>query len=62
MSPGRFEAMLRAIVGYEMQIEALRGTRKLGQNKKGEALAGAIAGLEENGHADIAALMRAEKS
>jgi transcriptional regulator len=58
MSPGRFEAMLRAIVGYEIQIEALRGTRKLGQNKRGSELAGAIAGLEASGHADLAALMR----
>lgn len=58
MSPGRFEAMLKAIVGYELQVEALRGTRKLGQNKKSGELAGAIAGLEGSGHADIAALMR----
>lgn len=33
MSPGRFEAMLPAIVGFEMTLTALRGTRKLGQNK-----------------------------
>ena len=33
MTPGRFEAMLKAIIGYELQIEDLRGTRKLGQNK-----------------------------
>lgn len=32
MTPGRFEVMLKAIIGYELQIEALRGTRKLGQN------------------------------
>ena len=61
MSPGRFEAMLKAIVGYEIEIEALRGTRKLGQNKNGSELAGAIAGLEASGHADIAALMRGEQ-
>jgi transcriptional regulator len=62
MSPGRFEAMLKAIVGYELRIEALRGTRKLGQNKKGAELAGAIAGLEASGHADIAALMHSSLS
>ena len=45
MSPGRFEAMLKAIVGYELSIEALRGTRKLGQNKKDAERAGAAEGL-----------------
>jgi transcriptional regulator len=34
MTPALFEGMLKAIVGYEMTIEALRGTRKLGQNKR----------------------------
>ena len=34
MSPGRFEAMLKAIVGFEMNVEALRGTDKRGQHKK----------------------------
>lgn len=33
MTPGRFEGMLKAIIGYELKIEALRGTRKLSQNK-----------------------------
>jgi transcriptional regulator len=61
MSPGRFEAMLKAIVGYELQIEALRGTRKLGQNKRGSELAGAIVGLEASGQSEIAALMRDEQ-
>jgi transcriptional regulator len=42
MSPGRFDAMLKAIVGYELRIEDLRGTRKLGQNKhEAERLAAA---------------------
>ena len=27
LAPGRFEAMLKAIVGYELRIESLRGTR-----------------------------------
>jgi transcriptional regulator len=62
MRPGRFEAMRKAIIGYELSIEALRGTRKLGQNKKAEEQAGAIAGLEAAGHTEIAALMRASSS
>jgi hypothetical protein len=62
MNPGRFEAMMKAIVGFELQIEGLRGTRKLGQNKKGAEMEGAIAGLEAAGRADMAALMRASSS
>jgi transcriptional regulator len=58
LSPGRFERMLRAIVGYEMKIEMLRGTRKLGQQKKADEMAGAIAGLEAAGQSDMAQLMR----
>lgn len=60
MSEGRFEAMTKAIIGYELAIEALRGTRKLGQNKKAEERAGAVAGLAEAGRADMAQLMARE--
>jgi transcriptional regulator len=59
MSPGRFEAMLTAIVGYELVIESLRGTRKLGQHKKGAERTGAADGLAPIDPA-LAALMRAE--
>jgi transcriptional regulator len=59
MSPGRFEAMLKAIVGYELSIEALRGTRKLGQNKNEEERIGAAEGLAPF-NPDLAALMRPE--
>ena len=62
MSPGRFEKMLKAIVGYELVIEDLRGTRKLGQTKSAAETEGAIAGLEAAGHVDIAELMRAASS
>ena len=57
MSPGRFEAMLKAIVGFEMDIEALRGTRKLGQNKAESERHGAADGLAPFNPA-MAALMR----
>lgn len=56
MSPGRFEAMLKAIIGYELAIEDLRGTRKLGQHKPEQALAAAD-GMEPFAPA-MAALMR----
>jgi len=57
MSPGRFEAMLKAIIGYELTIEDLRGTRKLGQNKKDAERQGAADGLAPFDPA-MAALMR----
>lgn len=57
MDPARFAAMLKAIVGYELTIEDLRGTRKLGQNKRRAELAGAIEGLAPFNPA-VADLMR----
>ncbi len=58
MSPGRFEAMLKAITGFELGIEALRGTRKLGQHKKAAEQEGAAAGLAPFSP-EMAALMAA---
>jgi transcriptional regulator len=57
MSPGRFEAMLKAIVGYELVIEDLRGTRKLGQHKSQAERQGAADGLAPF-NPTLAALMR----
>ena len=57
MTPGRFEAMLKAIVGYEMRIEAIRGTRKLGQMKRLDERRAAAAGVAGAGNAAMAALM-----
>ncbi len=45
MTPGRVEGLLKAIIGYELTIEDLRGTRKLGQHKSAAERAGAAAGL-----------------
>jgi transcriptional regulator len=45
LSPERFNGLLKAIVGYELTIEALRGTRKLGKNKMVAERAGAAVGL-----------------
>jgi transcriptional regulator len=58
MSPGRFETMLKAIVGFELSIDALRGTRKLGQNKNASERAKASDGLAAAGGTELAALMR----
>ena len=57
MTPGRFEAMLKAIVGFEMRIEAIRGTRKLGQMKTLDERRAAAAGVAGAGNAAMAALM-----
>jgi transcriptional regulator len=59
MSSGRFEAMLKAIVGFELGIEALRGTRKLGQNKPEKERIAAAEGLAPFDPL-MAALMRQE--
>jgi transcriptional regulator len=59
MTPGRFDAMMKAIVGYEMTIEGLRGTRKLGQHKMEAERIGAADGLAPI-NPILAALMRAE--
>lgn len=58
MTPGRFEAMLPAIHGFELSVETLRGTEKMGQHKGAAEMAGAAAGLAGAGRGDVAALMR----
>ena len=57
MTPGRFEAMLKAIVGFEMRIETIRGTRKLGQMKTLDERRAAAAGVAGAGNSVMAALM-----
>lgn len=57
MDPRRFEAMLKAIVGYELMIDELRGTRKLGQHKSEAERQGAADGLAPF-NPTLAALMR----
>jgi transcriptional regulator len=59
MTPGRFEGMLKAIIGYELRIEDLRGTRKLGQHKSESERRGAAEGLAPYNPA-LAALMEKE--
>lgn len=58
MADGLFDRMLGAITGFEMRIEAWRGTRKLGQNKPEAARAAAADALDALGQDAIAALMR----
>ncbi|THD61439.1 FMN-binding negative transcriptional regulator [Phenylobacterium sp.] len=56
MSPGRFEAMLRGIVGARLTVERLEGTSKLSQNKTADQQAGVAAALGDH---PIAGLMHA---
>lgn len=58
MSPGRFEAMLRGIVAYEMSVERLEGVRKLSQNKPEAAQAQLAEALDARGDETAAALAR----
>ncbi len=55
MKPGKFEAMLRGIMGGRLFVERLEGTFKLSQNKNDADRLGAAAGLGDH---PIAGLMR----
>ncbi|HZK98975.1 MAG TPA: FMN-binding negative transcriptional regulator [Caulobacteraceae bacterium] len=60
MDPDRFEAMLGAIVGYEMTIERFEGVAKLSQNKpesERRRLAAALTATGEAGAKAVAKLM-----
>ncbi len=54
MSPGSFEAMLKAIIGFEFEIEAIRGNRKFTLHKSADDVAASIAGQRAAGHHDVA--------
>ena len=58
MDRRRFDAMLPAITAFELSIEAMRGTRKLSQNKPAVDLAALAEGVERSGEGELAALMR----
>jgi transcriptional regulator len=58
MSEGRFDGLLKAISGFEMQIADWRGTAKVDQDKP-EGVRNRIAdALAERGERDMAATMR----
>ena len=59
LSEARFAALLKGINGYEMRVESLRGTRKLGQHKSRAERDGAADGLARFDPV-MAALMRGE--
>ena len=55
MKPGKFDAMLRAIVGFEVDPTDVRGTRKFNQHKAQPDLEATIAGQRSAGRMDIVA-------
>jgi transcriptional regulator len=55
MDEGKFEALCRAIVGFELEPTAIRGTRKFNQHKEGDDLAATIEGQSRAGRDDIVA-------
>jgi len=55
MEPAKFDALTRAIVGFEVEPTAIRGTRKFNQHKEGGDLAATIEGQRAAGRDDILA-------
>jgi transcriptional regulator len=58
MEPGKFEAMMRAIIGFEVIPQTIRGTRKFNQHKDADDLAATIEGQLRAGRDDIAGAVR----
>ncbi|MEO1047190.1 MAG: FMN-binding negative transcriptional regulator [Pseudomonadota bacterium] len=58
MDNNALNALLRGIVGFEMQIKSVRETVKLSQNKPDDERARLIQGLEAEGKDAMAAAMR----
>jgi transcriptional regulator len=58
MSGVRFDSLLGAIRGFELQIEAWRGTAKIDQDKPPEVRERIAQALDERGEAAMAALVR----
>jgi transcriptional regulator len=61
MDPDRLDRMLRAVVGFHLEIDEIQGKYKLSQNRDASDRAGAIAGLEATGNTELAALMRQQE-
>ena len=62
MDPRKFDAFTRAIVGFEVEPEAIRGTRKFNQHKGAADIEANIRGQTEAGRADIAEAIRRNRS
>ena len=58
LPPDKLRGLMAAIVGFEIEVTAWRETFKLSQNKPADERARVIEGLEMQGAAGVAALMR----
>ncbi len=58
LSPARLTGLMKGIVGFEMEIKAWRDTVKLSQHHSADERARVADGLESNGSAAMAKLMR----
>jgi transcriptional regulator len=58
MEPGKFDAMTKAIIGFEVDPMAIRGTRKFNQHKSADDLAATVSGQQEVGREDIVAAIK----
>jgi transcriptional regulator len=58
MEAGKFEAMTRAIIGFEVEPAEVRGTRKFNQHKAADDLAATSEGQLGAGRVDIVAAIR----
>jgi transcriptional regulator len=57
MTPGKFEAMVKALAGFEVEPSAIRGTRKFNQHKDTADIDATIEGQRSAGRNDIAKLV-----
>lgn len=58
MGAEQFDRLLGGLVGFEMQVNAMHGTAKLGQDKPPAARIGVADALDAQGNGALAALMR----
>jgi transcriptional regulator len=58
MDPRRFDAFTRAITGFEVAPEAIRGTRKFNQHKSASDIDANVGGLRDAGRDDVADAIR----
>lgn len=58
MPTAHYDRLFKAIIGFEMPIQAWRPTFKLGQNKSPQERESVAAALETRGHGALAQLMR----
>ena len=54
MDPGKFEAMIKALSGFEVAVDTIRGTLKFNQHKPAEDIDANVRGLTNAGRSDVA--------